>query len=461
MQDEAAAAGPRGSFLGHVNVVMATYAIDGALAFASGVLVARALGPEGRGAFGLFAVSTAFGQMLLGLGFGSAAIYYVNKRELTPRDIVSALHVVTLGALAVTAAGVALVVPWAGDEVLGKGVSPWLLIAAVPVLVYGGTLRLVLQAESRFVAMGVATTAQPVVMLTLMAVAYAASDPTPSQVVGFWIISYVAMAGFALACLGRGSIDIARIVRPAWPVIRMLARFGLRGESGNVLQLMNYRLDQYIVRGFVGLAGVGIYAVGVSMTEAVWLLANAVAIVLLPRLTSADPEDARAITPVACRNTILVAAAGSLMLAVAAPIIIPPFFGDRFDDSVQALWLLLPGTVALTGSKVLTSYIFSQGRPMVNTLITCVSLAVTVVALLALVPRFGVNGAAAASSLAYGAHLCAALYAYRRISGQPALNAVLPRFSDAHLYIDGARGVLARIGGRTAAEAAAPRQAGG
>lgn len=166
-------------------------------------------------------------------------------------------------------------------------------------------------------------------------------------------------------------------------------------------------------------------------------------------------------TPVACRNTILVAGAGSLTLAIAAPIIIPAFFGHRFDDSVQALWLLLPGTVALTGSKVLTSYIFSQGRPMVNTLITCVSLAVTVIALLVLVPLYGVNGAAGASSLAYGAHLCAALYAYRRISGQPALAAVLPHPADAHLYIDGARGVLARIAGRTAVESPAPPRAGG
>ena len=111
---------PRGSFLGHVNVVMLTYALDGALAFASGVLVARALGPDGRGAFALFIVTTAIAQMVLGIGFGNAAVYFINKRELALRDVVSAAHVVTLGSLAIMAAAVGAIAPWAGDRVLGS-----------------------------------------------------------------------------------------------------------------------------------------------------------------------------------------------------------------------------------------------------------------------------------------------------------------------------------------------------
>lgn len=460
MQESEAPGGPRGSFLGHVNVVMATYAVDGLLAFAGGVLVARALGPDGRGAVSLFVVSASLGQMLLGLGAGNAAIYYINKGELTPREVVTAAHVLTLVAVAVTAAAMLAIVPWAGTEVLGEGVSAWLLVAAVPVLIYVATLKAVLQAMSRFLEMGIATIAQPLVMLGLVAVAYWRWEPSPLDVAGFWVISAAAPAAIALARLGPSTIDIEAIARPSWATIRKLARFGVQGESGNVLQLLNYRFDQYIVRGFVGLAGVGIYAIGVSMTEAVWLLANSVAIVLLPRLTSAGDEDVRWMTPVACRNTMLVAAGGSIVLAVAAPIVVPAMFGHRFDDSVQALWWLLPGTVALTGSKVLTSYIFSQGRPLVNTGITCVSLVVTVAALLALVPPFGVNGAAAASSLAYLAHLCAALFAYGRISGEEPWRAIVPHPSDARLYADGAREVLARVTRRPAIDVPTPRAGG-
>lgn len=450
---EAAQATGGRSFLGSVNVVMATYAVDGLLAFATGVLVARALGTDGRGAYGLFVVAAAFGQLVLGLGAGNAAIYYLNKRAMSLRDIVSAAHVIVLGAAVVTAVLVAAIAPWFGDEILGDEIAAWLLIAAVPALLYMNLMRLVLQGMSRFVDLGIATIGQQALLLALVAIAVATGDPGASRIVLFLIIASAAAGAYALLRVGVRNVDIAAIARPRWGVISSLARFGVQGEAGNVLQLMNYRLDQYIVRGFVGLSGVGVYAVSASMTEAVFILANAVALVLMPRLTSASADDAAWIAPVASRNTMLIAAAGAGALAVAAPLLIPAAFGAQYRDSVEALWWLLPGTVALAGSKVLTSYIFSQGKPLVNTGITIVSLIVTLVAGFTLIPAFGVNGAAAASSLAYVAHFAAALLAYGSISGKPPLDAVLPRPKDAELYVDAARGLLAKFPRRATAQA--------
>jgi O-antigen/teichoic acid export membrane protein len=446
---------------------MLTYAADGLLALATGALVARALGADGRGAYALFVVSAAFGQLLLGMGIGNAALYYLNKRELGVRDVLGAVHAVVLGAVAITAALVAVIAPidanfgsiggheigFTGESIFGAGISPWLLVAAVPLLMYMSLLKLLLQALNRFIDLGIATVGQQAALLGLIAVAFAAGDPGATDVVLFLLAASGASALYSLLRIGLSNVDLAWFVRPRFDILGRLARWGVQGEIGNVLQLANYRLDQYIVRDFVSLTAVGIYAVGTSMTEAVFILSNAVALVLLPRLTSADSAEAARLAPVASRNTMLVAAAGSLALAAVAPVLIPAVFGDAFEDSVEALWLLLPGTVALAGSKVLTSYIFSQGRPLVNTGITAVSLVVTIVADLALIPRFGVNGAATASSIAYLAHFAAALFAYSRISGNRPFDAVAPRREDAALYLDAARNVLARRPGAGRIEA--------
>jgi len=178
---------------------------------------------------------------------------------------------------------------------------------------------------------------------------------------------------------------------------------------------------------FVSTAGVGVYAVSVTVSQSVWFIANAVAVVLLPRLTGADASDAARTTPLVCRSTLFVSALAALALGVASLWLIEALFGDDFESAVEPLLWLLPGTVALAGSKILTSYIFSQGHPLTNSLITVAALAVTLAADFALIPPFGVAGAAVASSLAYGVHFALSLAAYRRLSGGSIWEAVVVR----------------------------------
>jgi O-antigen/teichoic acid export membrane protein len=439
------------SFVANVNVVAVTYALDAALALATAALTARALGADGRGTYALIILSAGVAQLVLGLGAGNAAIYYLNRREMRLADVVSAMHVVVIASLAVTATVVAITAPLAGDAIFGDEAAAWMLIPLVPVLLHMSLMRLVLQALDRFTDIGVVTVGQQTLLLAMIILAMALGDPGPVDILALLVIAWGLSSTYALGRIGFRYVDIAQIRRPNVAVLRTLAQFGMRGEAGNILQAVNYRFDQYIVKGFSGSAAVGIYAVGASLSEGVFILANAVALVLMPRLAAAEPDEAARVTPVACRNTLLIALAAAAAVGALAPFAIPLIFGDAFERSVQAVWWLLPGTVLLCGSKVLTSYFFSQGRPGVNTGITAVSLAITLGADFALIPAYGVNGAAAASSVGYAAHFAAALYFWRRISGLPAADAVLPRLSDASLYGEALRSVLSR--GRAPARA--------
>jgi O-antigen/teichoic acid export membrane protein len=209
---------------------------------------------------------------------------------------------------------------------------------------------------------------------------------------------------------------------------------------------MNYRLDQFLVRAIRTRAEVGVYSVAVGLSESVWWIANAVSMALLPRLTRMRPERAAEVTPVACRNILMVSAFSAAALAVLARIAVRPVFGSDFADVPDAIALLLPGIVALSGTKVLSSYIFSQGRVVLNSVAALVALAVTLALDAVLIPEFGVNGAAAASSVAYAASLLVTLHFYRQISFRSIWECVLPRPGDAALYA----GLVRRIWGRLA-----------
>ncbi len=163
------------------------------------------------------------------------------------------------------------------------------------------------------------------------------------------------------------------------------------------------------------------------------------AAVLLPRLTAADNADAARTTPLICRSTLLVSALAALGLGAVSPWLVEGLFGGEFSGALTPLLWLLPGTVALGGSKILSSYVLSRGQPLTNSAITVAALAVTLVADFVLIPPFGLTGAAAASSLAYATHFGLSLAAYGRLSGGSIVDAVLVRPEDVRNLVSMAR----------------------
>ena len=94
--------------------------------------------------------------------------------------------------------------------------------------------------------------------------------------------------------------------------------------------LFNYRFDLFLVAAFVSTAGVGQYAVAVGLAESVWWISSAISMVLLPRLTAMDKEDADEVTPIISRNTLLISVLAAGGLIAVAPAAIQVLFGSDF-----------------------------------------------------------------------------------------------------------------------------------
>jgi O-antigen/teichoic acid export membrane protein len=432
------------SFVFNVNLVFLTYVASYLLAFLMRVLVTRAVGADGLGSYTLFLLSVSIAGAILGLGLNVSTIYHIGKRTFNLRDIVSNSQAVVLGSLVVSAALVGLTALTFGDRLEREGVPYWLFVFAVPLFVNFNILTSILQGANRFLAMNLVILVRPLAVVLLLVAGMAAGGLDLTGILVFWTISSFLTMAVGLALVGLRHLHLPTALRPRWSVLREQVRFGLQGQVGNLLQLLNYRLDSFLVLAFVNTAGVGLYAVGVAVSESVWFVANAVAVVLLPRLTHAEAEDAARLTPVVCRNTLLVSLAAATGVGVLSPVLVQAIFGADFGLSVTAVYWLLPGTVALAGTKILASYIFSQGKPLINSYITLVTLAATVVFDLVLIPLFGVPGAAAASSIAYSLSLVLSLAVYSRMSGRDVWEAVLVQGSDLQMYLDAARTLRAR-----------------
>lgn len=176
---------------------------------------------------------------------------------------------------------------------------------------------------------------------------------------------------------------------------------GVRGQLGNVATFFNYRLDVFVVNYYLNTSDVGLYTLGVMVSEALWQVPNAAAMALIPR-TVRETEGSRIeFTCMVCRQVFAVACLMALVVAATCTWVIPLIFGARFKPSVPVIWWILPGTVALAVAKVMCSDLLARGMPEYATMFAFTSLVITVSLDLILIPHMGIQGAALASSVAY------------------------------------------------------------
>lgn len=338
-----------GGFLLNVNLVFIATVAAAGLGFITAVLLARALGPEGRGVTALYQAAISLGFAFLGLGISTAIFYYLGRRDISGRQAMEAGLSVTLLATALSAIGVGIAAIAFGQDLLDEDVPYWLALVAIPALVQFRAVEAVLRAQGRFGRMNLLEVSLPLSILGLLGVVELLGGLTIYRAVVAWSLGFLPPVVLGYSLLGPSE----------WPrrlagrdLLWKAARFGMQGQLSNLIQLLNYRFDSYLVLLLVNASGVGLYAVGVSLSEGMWLIANSVSVVLLTNLTAGDDENAARMTPIVCRNTLLVTAAGSVVAAGLAPFAIPAIFGNAFDDAIVPFLWLLPGTVALAGTKI-------------------------------------------------------------------------------------------------------------
>jgi O-antigen/teichoic acid export membrane protein len=422
-------------FLFNVNLVLVSQVAIYGLAFVLRVILARGLGDSGLGTYSLFFVAVLVAGGVGNLGIGLGNVYFLNKGTYSYRTLLSG-SIAAFGAMSI--AGWLLIGAWGlayGDDLFVEGDTYWLYAAALPAVIGYTIFTSFLHGSSRFLALSAVAVVQGGVAAIGAGALLAADDLDVGSAIAVWSASFLVADAVTLVLIAPGHVDVRRVLAPPFAVLREQIRYGAQGQAANMAALFNYRLDQFLVAAFVSRAGVGHYTVAVGLAESVWWISTAVSMVLLPRLTAMEKDDADEVTPIVCRNTLVVSVLAGGGLVAVSPLAIQVLFGGEFyPEAFLPLVLLMPGIVAASATRVLGSYLFSRGKIIYTTFATFIALGVTVAADLVLIPLWEVEGAAVASSIAYAAALLATAFWYRRESGRGAGEALLWRPDDIGYY---------------------------
>lgn len=379
------------------------------IGFGQSVLIARVLGdPTTKGGYDLTVAAASLLSLVLGLSLPVGATYAVARRRSAPGALAKWLLAwAAFQGIVTVALFLSIHDTGLGATLVPQNLGLW-VIAPLAILVTGtsvvASLRNVLFGEQRIISANNGDLAGRLVVPLVMMGAAAVSLALGSRylTLAFLWCTALGMLVTSARFLWLLRDDLRR--RGGSPGMRAVLSFSIPAHVGNVVQFLNYRLDLFLVNAMIGLGAVGIYALAVSVAQLLWLISQSAATVILPRVASevdTTPAAAAARSAQVARLTLYVTFGAALFLALFGRLFIPLVYGEKFRDSLQPFLLLLPGISGFSIAVVLAAHIAGAGRPTINVVVSAVSLVVTLILDLTLIPAIGVPGAAIASSASY------------------------------------------------------------
>ena len=364
------------------------------------ILIARTLGPEGKGLITFLAYVIFVLTSLASLGQHTAAVQLLGKQAYPPRTLAATQISISLLAWLLCLPVLWLAVPHFGERV---GVPSAFLVPLALVTLLNllqQSLGGILIGLSRLALLNRLQLVVPIAWLGVLLTVVLAGGGDRIVAGYAWM---AAMAVAPLLLLGW----IVRRVRPAWrdwrACARSVLRFGLEAHVASLLWILLLRADGFLLGAWSGAAVLGVYSMSVLLAELLWYLPRSITLALSPRVSAGAAEEGRKLTERAVRiSAVTVAAAAIVLVAVARPLI-QLAFGEAFLGAMPAFLLLLPGILCgAVASPIFLYFTQQRGRPRITAVASGIGLALNLALLAWWIPDHGALGAAAASSCAYG-----------------------------------------------------------
>jgi O-antigen/teichoic acid export membrane protein len=389
---------------------------------AATIAVARVGGPADVGSYALLRMLPGLvGVLSVGGLPGALGYFLAQPRRGTPHLWPTLLLILAIGSLlgstlwwVVTPVLASTFFPGDGADVVGWAGAT----VATQLLLTVGKTSLQGLGDRRGGDLVIA--AEELAFLPCYAVAFGVGvAAVPSLVVGLASADLL-VAGLAWRRVARhtGWRPGSRITRPDRTLAREIVTYGMRGQVGGMITLLNLRLDFAILGAMAGPAVLGSYAVASKYAELLRLPGTALTWVTYPLLAGMPVEVAakqarRLMLPAALATTL-----GAAPFVLLAGPVMGLLYGSEFDAAVLPAQVLVFGMLLGGPAGVASGYLYGRGHPGLNSWAFGVGLAVTVLLDVLLIPRFGVMGAACASTTAYLLTDAALLVLLRRVGGR-------------------------------------------
>lgn len=188
-------------------------------------------------------------------------------------------------------------------------------------------------------------------------------------------------------------------------------RYGLKVHVGAVGTIVNQNMSQAMLALFASSAPLGIYVTAGSAAGVIQSLSQAVQMMAFPRIRGmSDPLEQQRLLSGILSKYCTIALAGSILYGLAFPWLLVFVFGGQFRDGILPGELLIAAFLLAGVRDIMISGAQALGQPLVGSGVQWLGALVNAGGIALLMPRLGLTGAALATLLGAAVQLGAIIY---------------------------------------------------
>ena len=218
-------------------------------------------------------------------------------------------------------------------------------------------------------------------------------------------------------------------------LLRLTAAYGMKAFPGVISRELNLYIDQLLISLLLPTRFLGLYAASVSAASVLSVASSAVFFLAQPEAQNAAPSTAAESSAKMSRITVAFLAPLAIGLSLIIPIALPLVYGGAFVPAVAAAQILCFAGAVDGVNAALSGTALGSGRPILSTIAQTSGMAVEIVLVVTLLPRFGIFGAAIASLTAYLACAGFLVISLSRRTGVSPLRYIIPGRDDYQLIL--------------------------
>ncbi|OGP30991.1 MAG: hypothetical protein A2073_01495 [Deltaproteobacteria bacterium GWC2_42_11] len=400
----------------------------------AGIIVARMLGPENRGILAVAMLCPYIFFVVFNPAIESVIIYHIGKKEQSIRAFAGSAFMLSFAFSLIAIIAFFLTFIQFRESLYKNIEQKYLIIAisSVPfyfILYYfSSILRGNIDIKGYNISNQLLNFSNIIFILIFVAVSRLN-------------ILEAIIAGISGIILG-GTYALIKVFKMAKGIyfdkklVSYLVKDGSKLYIGSIATFINFQVNFFILNYYTNPSEVGFYSVSYAIANILLFFSISLEIGLYPRLAHATMDEAIKLTEIASRQILFITLAAALIMSFFSKYIILIYGGKPFLPAAESLLLLLPGMVILVIPKVITALWLKKGWFFQLTLIAISGSIVSLVLNFLLIPKFGANGAAMATSLTYGFIFVVEVVLYMKYVKSDLRGLFIPEKTDTAAYRD-------------------------